>query len=305
MDLAYDLLREETKKCAKSAFFSRQTERLFSVSTTLKRKLSMPITCPTLRECTVRLGKDMNWWLVDVNTEVQWDADGLSILDPKQVSHLIEALAPLNEYGLQIDLVNNAFYCFKIEKNLGNGRVFLKRTDVSVLDTDEKLFALPDALDEERGAYADFLDHITRLRVKMLNDLIDFEQSLTMDEIENEIRDRRQLDYTEGRALHAFQEITDILEYIPEGFSLEDENDADNENYDDIPDLDEEETENLDDEGLEWDDDEDEDLDSKKEEDDEFGENEDFGEEEIVMTKKKTAAKTAKPKAKAAKKAKK
>ena len=36
------------------------------------------------------------------------------------------------------------------------------------------LFALPDVLDEEKGPYADFLNHVSEKRVSMLNELIEF-----------------------------------------------------------------------------------------------------------------------------------
>ena len=95
----------------------------------------------------------------------------------------------------------------------------------SVLESEDPLFALPDVLDEEKGPYADFLDHITKLRVKMLNDLIDFAQNLTVEELEEEIREKQNADYMEGRASHFFTELTAILEYVPEGFELDDDED--------------------------------------------------------------------------------
>lgn len=72
-------------------------------------------------------------------------------------------------------------------------------------------------IDEENGPYADFLDHITRLRVKLLNDLLDFEEKLTIDEVEDQLREAQNNDFIEGKAVHLFQEITAILDFMPAG----------------------------------------------------------------------------------------
>ena len=114
-------------------------------------------------------------------------------------------------------------------------------------------------MDEEKGPYADFLDQITRFRVKMLNDLIDFEHNLTIDELEDEIRERQNSDFLEGRAVHFFNEVTAILEYVPDGFELDlaDEDEAGTEEYDDFPDLPEEEEGKIEeDETMKWDEEE-------------------------------------------------
>ena len=127
---------------------------------------------PLLEWCIVRLGEDHNWWVGETSDPVHWDVDGLSIIDPRQVDHIIELVEPLREYGFDANLFERAFIPFRINKDLGKGRVRLARTKQPLLESEEKLFALPDVIDEENGPYADFLDHITRLRVKLLNDLI-------------------------------------------------------------------------------------------------------------------------------------
>ena len=43
----------------------------------------------------------------------------------------------------------------------------VKRVKDSLFESDEKLFALADTLDEENGPYADLLDHLTRGRVML------------------------------------------------------------------------------------------------------------------------------------------
>lgn len=232
--------------------------------------------------CIVRLGEDHNWWVDEVSDSVRWDVDGLSIIDPRQVAHLIELIEPLRDYGFDQDVMEGAFIPFRIEKDLGEGRIRLKRVKDSVFESDEKLFALPDTIDEENGPFADLLDHLTRLRVKMLNDLFDFESKLTVDEVEDELREDQNTSFIEGKAVHSFEEITAILDYVPAGWETDDEHEhpakqVEDEDDDDLPELDEEEEEKLkNDESLKWDEDEDEDKDS----DDENGEGSDKDGEE-------------------------
>lgn len=212
----------------------------------------------TLDWCIVRLGEDHNWWVDETSDPVRWDVDGLSIIDPRQLSHLIELVDPLRDYGFDQDIMERAFILFRIEKDLGGGKVRLKRTKESLFESEEKLFVLPDVLDEENGPYADLLDLLTRCRVKMLNDLFDFESKLTVDEVEDELREAQNSSFIEGRAVHAFEEITAILDFMPAGYESDDEKPAKStEEDDDLPELDEAEEEKLkNDESLKWDDDE-------------------------------------------------
>lgn len=218
--------------------------------------------------CIVRLGEDHNWWVNEVSDPVRWDVDGLSIIDPRQVNHLIELIEPLRDYGFDQDILEAAFVPFRIEKDLGEGRVRLKRVKDSIFESDEKLFALPDIMDEENGPFADLLDHLTRLRVKMLNDLFSFESKLTVDEVEDELREDQNTSFIEGKAVHTFEELTSILDYVPAGWDTDEEKPAKEieDEDDDLPELDEEEEEKLkNDESLKWDEDEED----KDKEDDE------------------------------------
>jgi AAA ATPase containing von Willebrand factor type A (vWA) domain len=168
----------------------------------------------------------MNWWVSEISDPIHWDVDGLGIIDPRQFQYVLELIEPLSDYGLQTDIVEDAFYTFGIDNIEADKSVLLKRVKDSILESEEQLFALPDVMDEEKGPYADLLDHITRLRVKMLNDLIDFSQNLTVEELEEDIREQQNSDFIEGRATHFFTELTSILEYVPDGFEL----DSDDEN---------------------------------------------------------------------------
>jgi hypothetical protein len=233
----------------------------------------------TLDWCIVRLGEDHNWWVSETSDPVRWDVDGLSIVDPRQVAHLIELVDELRDYGFQQDLFETAFIPFRIEKDLGAGKVRLKRVKESIFDSDDKLFVLPDILDEENGPYADLLDHLTRCRVKMLNDLFSFENKLTVDEVEDEIREEQNTQFIEGKAVHTFAELCAILDFMPDGIDTDEEHPskAAEEEEDDLPTLDAEEEEKLkNDESLKWD----EDGDDEKEDDKEDGEKKDEDEKE-------------------------
>jgi hypothetical protein len=234
---------------------------------------------PQLEWCVVRLGEDHNWWVDEVSDPVHWDVDGLSIIDPRQVDHIVELIEPLREYGFDQDVFERAFIPFRIAKDLGKGKVRLTRVKQPLLESEEKLFALPDVIDEENGPYADFLDHITRLRVKMLNEILDLEEKLTVDEVEDQIREAQNTDFIEGKAVHLFNEVTAILDFTPEGYG-DDDDESDKgrgaEDEDDLPDVEEEEDEKMkNDSSLKWDEDDDEDSDEEKKEGDEDSDEED------------------------------
>jgi hypothetical protein len=240
----------------------------------------MARSAPQLEWCIVRLGDDHNWWVEEVSDPVRWDVDGLSIIDPRQVQHIVELVDALRDYGFDQDLMERAFFPFRIERDQGAGRVRLARVKDSLFESEDKLFALPDLLDEENGPYADFLDHITRLRVKMLNDLFEFEHQLSVDEVEDELREARNIDFMEGKAVHVFTEVTAILDYVPAGWESEEEGERPARKEDelddqDLPALDEAEEERLkNDQSLKWDEDDDEDKedeDEEKKKDDEDG----------------------------------
>ena len=220
----------------------------------------MAKTTPTLDWANIRLGDDHNWWVEELSDTVHWDVDGLSIIDPRQIDHIVELCEPLREYGLDLDDIDIAFIPFRIDKDLGNGRVRLARVRDSFLESEEKLFALPDVVDEENGPYADFLDQITRARVKMLNDLFDFEQKLTVDEVEDQLREEQNNRFMEGKAVHLFEEVIAILDYVPEGWEADDDAPAKAaaEEEDEFPEIadDEDEEKLKGDASLRWDDDE-------------------------------------------------
>jgi hypothetical protein len=250
----------------------------------------------TLEWCIVRLGEDHNWWVSETSDPVRWDVDGLSIVDPRQVAHLIELVDALRDYGFHQDLFEAAFIPFRIERDLGGGKVRLKRVKESVFESDEKLFVLPDILDEENGPYADLLDHLTRCRVKMLNDLFTFESKLTVDEVEDELREEQNTHFIEGKAVHTFSELCAILDFMPDGVEGDEEHPskaAEEEEEDDLPTLDAEEEEKLkNDESLKWDEDGDDEDGEEKEDGEKKGdEDEESDGEDAEKTKRKSRGK--------------
>lgn len=253
----------------------------------------MANSSPVLEWCIARLGEDVNWWVEEISDNIHWDVDGLSIIDPRQVGHIVDQIEPLRDYDFQPELFEAAFYKFKIEKKLDDDRLRLVRTSAPLLDSEEMLFALPDIIDEEKGPYADFLDHATKLRVKLLNDTIDFEQKLTIEELEEDVREEQNADFMEGRAIHVFTELNAILEYIPAGYEGEIEEEVEekapeDEIEEDFPDVDEDEK-IEEDETMKWDEDEDEEEDDEEnpEESEESLDDLDDEEEEKPKPKKK------------------
>jgi len=99
--------------------------------------------------------------------------------------------------------------------------------------------------------------------VKLLNDLFDFEEKLTVDEVEDQIRETENNDFIEGKAVHLFNEITAILDFMPAGYGDEDEDTPatgkrakkEDSEDDDLPEIEEEEDERMkNDASLKWDD---------------------------------------------------
>ena len=191
-------------------------------------------TGPSLDWCEVRLSEDENWWVSEISDKENWDIEGLGIIDPKQFLYINELLDSMNEFGLDSQIVDDAFFTFEIKEELKGGKIKLERVRDSLLKAEDLLFALPDVLDEEKGPYADFLNHISQIRVTMLNDLVDFSESYTQDEMEEVLSEKQNNDFLEGKRSHFSDEIISILEFVPEGYALDDDiKDEDGENKDD------------------------------------------------------------------------
>ncbi len=181
----------------------------------------MKKTGPSLDWCIVRLGENENWWVDSISDQENWDVDDLGIIDPKQFLHLSELLGSMTEFGLESQLVDEAFFTFAIDKEVKGGLVKLTRVRDSLLKAEDMLFALPDVLDEEKGPYSDFLNHVTQIRVSMLNELIEFAEPYKQEEMEEVLAEKKNNDFLGGQRSHFSDELLAILEFVPEGFAID------------------------------------------------------------------------------------
>ena len=222
-------------------------------------------TGPSLEWCIVRLSEDENWWVDEISDKENWDVEDLGIIDPKQFLHINELLDSMSEFGLDSQIVDDAFFTFEIKEEVKGGKIKLVRVRDSLLKAEDMLFALPDVLDEEKGPYADFLNHVSQIRVTMLNELIEFTEPYTQEEMEEVLSEKQNNDFLEGRRSHFSDELISILEFVPEGFATDADlegDDKDEEAEEDYSDLDTElvevsdkEEKLLPDEDLKWEED--------------------------------------------------
>ena len=190
----------------------------------------MKKTGPSLDWCVVRLGKDENWWVESISDKENWDVEDLGIIDPKQFLHINELIDSMTEFGLDAQLVDEAFFTFEIAEEVKGGMIKLVRVRDSLLKAEDMLFALPDVLNEEKGPYADFLNHISSVRVSMLNELIEFTEPYTQEEMEEVLAEKENNDFLEAKRSHFSEELLSILEFVPEGFAIDSDLEEDGDN---------------------------------------------------------------------------
>ena len=85
----------------------------------------MKKTGPSLDWCVVRLGKDENWWVDSISDNENWDVDDLGIIDPKQFLYINELIDSMTEFGLDSQLVDEAFFTFEIAEEQKEGKIKL------------------------------------------------------------------------------------------------------------------------------------------------------------------------------------
>jgi hypothetical protein len=170
---------------------------------------------PSLKWLVVRLGDDTNWWVDETSDNVYWGTDSLSLLDPNQVAYLHKTVGELEDYGFDPGALDSAFQIFEVASELTDGRMRLRPSEHSIGDEGVQLFALPDLLDEEKGAYPDLLDQLISLRVKYLNATHDYFQPVTEDDLEEELQSRNADRYFASTCIHVFNELEDILTWKP------------------------------------------------------------------------------------------
>ena len=219
-------------------------------------------TGPSLEWCIVRLSEDENWWIDEISDKENWDVENLGIIDPKQFLHINELLDSMNEFGLDSQIVDDAFFTFEIKEEVKGGKIKLVRVRDSLLKADDMLFALPDVLDEEKGPYADFLNHVSQIRVTMLNELIEFAEPYTQEEMEEVLSEKQNNDFLEGRRNHFSDELISIMEFVPDGFAIDsdlegdDKEEKEEEDYSDLDaelvEVSDKEEKLLPDEDLKW-----------------------------------------------------
>jgi hypothetical protein len=228
----------------------------------------MAVTTSKLLWCTIRNNKEKGtWWVKENSDPKHYEPDGLGILDPFQLPWVLDMMDPLREYGLSNEILEAAFVPFQVH-SIGDKDeiVRLARVAEHILDSEEQLFALPNIKDGDKGSYADFLEHIMRLRVKLINDTIKLEQKLTVEDVDEQLSELRNQAMIEGRDIHPFEEITDILEFVPQGHEVPGEDDDDDkparassaaEDIADLPEVEDDEKLDKEFEGkLKWDEDE-------------------------------------------------
>ena len=226
----------------------------------------MKKTGPSLDWCIVLLGDDNNWWVESISDNENWDLDDLGIIDPKQFLHISELLDSMTEFGLESQLVDEAFFTFEISEEIEGSLVKLIRVRDSLLKAEDMLFALPDVLDDEKGPYADFLNHVSSIRVSMLNELVDFNEPYLQEEMEEVLAEKQNNDFLENKRSHFSDELISILEFVPDGFAIdsdleeESQSSANDEDYADLDadlvEVSDKEEKLLPDEDLKWDEEE-------------------------------------------------
>ena len=181
----------------------------------------MVVLLPKFSWCIAHTGSNGNWWIKEVSEDRNWDFEVPSLLSPEQVKKVLkQSKEELEPYGFLSDAWNSAFFRFRIDKRLNDGCVRLVRTEERLQNEEEPLFALPNEIEENSHPYVDFLDALIRARVAFLNDHIDFVQALSPDEVKEMLREVHHALYFEGASLHVFRELSDILDYIPDGFEI-------------------------------------------------------------------------------------
>jgi hypothetical protein len=172
------------------------------------------------------MGEDGNWWVHDISDEIVSDVEMTGILDPKQVEHMVDLLSQLRKYGLNDEIVNGAFIAYAIDKEMPKEMLKLRESKGNILTSSDQIFCLPNTIGDQDGPFNEFIDHIMALRVKLLNSSFDFTRPLNAEEIEDILHADQQERYVAGVKTHAFDEIVSILDYVPDGYSLDGELDG-------------------------------------------------------------------------------
>jgi len=170
-----------------------------------------------------RLGNDLNWWVDEASQELYWPDEGLSVLDPRQFRDVLERVAAYRGVGFDLKTFARAFRLFTVDAELPDGRLRLTALRKPVEEDDAKLFALPDFASEEAGGYRDLVDNLMEMRVKLLNRTHHYAHDLETLDLEEELQDRANDRYFDGKNIHCYDELNEILRWAPAEWSGEEE----------------------------------------------------------------------------------
>ena len=160
-----------------------------------------------LQRITVRLGEDFNWWIESADAPA---STARGVLDPRQVSHLVEALDSYRPYGFRPQQFADAFQSYRIDAEISKGVLRLAATE-----EDGEVFALPNLGADDDGPYFDLLDAISAARIRKLNATHHYAHQCTEDEMVEELAALDSDRYFSADSIHAFEEISEILEWSP------------------------------------------------------------------------------------------
>lgn len=163
----------------------------------------------------VRLEDDLHWWMKEGSQDLPSVTAERGLLDPRQVAHLTQVLDAYRGYGFRPQLLAEAFQAYAVEAELADGRARLRRVDESIYNTSEQLFALPLVGEEGSGRYSEFLDALAAARIQLLNSTHQYVRECSAEEMYEELDALDNDRYFNTDTLHAFVEISEILEWKP------------------------------------------------------------------------------------------
>ena len=90
----------------------------------------MKKTSPSLDWCVVRCDNESKWWVDSISDAENWDIEDLGIIDPKQFIYINELLDSMTEFGLQSQLVDEAFFTFEISEEVPEKKSNLNGSEI-------------------------------------------------------------------------------------------------------------------------------------------------------------------------------
>jgi hypothetical protein len=169
------------------------------------------------RWIVVRLADDLHWWVQETSDEPRAGRHSRGVLDPQQVAQLVEQLDAYQSYGYRREQFTAAFQVYEIHAEVADGCLRLVASEQDLFAAGAaQLFALPALTDEPgEGAYFDLLDTLETARIRHLNATHNYVRACTGEEMLEELEALDTDRYFGDDTLHAFDEISEILEWSP------------------------------------------------------------------------------------------